>query len=34
MQGYRTTILEKNEEKFRMIFQNMADSIKKYIAST
>jgi aspartate/methionine/tyrosine aminotransferase len=34
MQGFRTTILEKNEEKFRMIFQNMADSIKKYIAST
>ena len=34
MQGFRTTILEKNEEKFRMIFQNMADSIEKYIAST
>lgn len=33
MQGFRTTILERDENKFRMIFQNMADSIKKYIAS-
>lgn len=33
IQGFRTTILEKNEEKFRMIFQNMADSIERYIAS-
>ncbi|MEN8143260.1 MAG: pyridoxal phosphate-dependent aminotransferase, partial [Thermodesulfobacteriota bacterium] len=33
MQGFRTTILERDEDKFRMIFQNMAESIKKYIAS-
>ncbi|MCA1765076.1 MAG: pyridoxal phosphate-dependent aminotransferase [Desulfobulbaceae bacterium] len=33
MQGFRTTILEKNEDKFRKIFQNMADSIQQYIAS-
>jgi len=33
MQGFRTTILERDEDKFRMIFQNMADSIKEYIAS-
>ena len=34
MQGFRTTILERNEEKFRMIFQNMADAIREYVAST
>ncbi len=33
MQGFRTTILERDEAKFRMIFQNMADAIKAYIAS-
>lgn len=33
MQGFRTTILEKDEEKFRMIFQNMADAIRGYIGS-
>ncbi|MDT8335788.1 MAG: aminotransferase, partial [Desulfurivibrionaceae bacterium] len=33
MQGFRTTILEIDEDKFRTIFRNMADSIKSYIAS-
>lgn len=33
MQGFRTTILERDEERFRMIFSNMAEAIKAYIAS-
>ncbi|MBU0484218.1 MAG: pyridoxal phosphate-dependent aminotransferase [Proteobacteria bacterium] len=33
MQGFRVTLLERNEEKFRMIFNNMADAIKQYTAS-
>lgn len=33
MQGFRTTILERDEDTFRMIFQNMADAIRAYIAS-
>ena len=33
MQGFRTTILEKDEEKFRMIFEKMAESIRQYLAS-
>ena len=33
MQGFRVTLLERNEEKFRMIFQNMADAIRAYLAS-
>jgi aspartate/methionine/tyrosine aminotransferase len=33
MQGFRTTILERDEDKFRMIFQKMADSIASYLAS-
>jgi aspartate/methionine/tyrosine aminotransferase len=33
MQGFRTTILERDEAKFRMIFQNLADSIGRYLAS-
>ncbi len=33
MQGFRTTILEKDEAKFRMIFNKMADSIRHYLAS-
>jgi alanine-synthesizing transaminase len=33
MQGFRTTILEKDEETFRMIFKKMADSIRQYLAS-
>ena len=34
MQGFRTTILEKDEDKFRMIFEKMAESIRQYLAST
>ncbi|NTV13207.1 MAG: pyridoxal phosphate-dependent aminotransferase [Desulfobulbaceae bacterium] len=33
MQGFRVTLLERNEEKFRMIFQNLADAIRGYLAS-
>jgi alanine-synthesizing transaminase len=33
MQGFRTTILEKDEDTFRMIFNKMADSIRQYLAS-
>ncbi|MBU0675317.1 MAG: pyridoxal phosphate-dependent aminotransferase [Proteobacteria bacterium] len=33
LQGYRTTILERDEAKFRKIFSNMAEAIKQYLAS-
>jgi aspartate/methionine/tyrosine aminotransferase len=33
MQGFRTTILERDEDKFRMIFEKMAESIRLYLAS-
>lgn len=33
IQGFRVTLLERNEEKFRLIFATIADSIKKYLAS-
>ncbi|MFH1216625.1 MAG: pyridoxal phosphate-dependent aminotransferase [Pseudomonadota bacterium] len=33
IQGFRVTLLERNEEKFRMIFETIADSIRKYLAS-
>jgi len=33
MQGFRTTLLERDEDKFRMIFANMANAIQQYLAS-
>ena len=32
-QGFRTTLLERNEERFRQICRTMADSIKQYLGS-
>ena len=33
LQGFRTTLLERDEERFRKICQTMADAIRQYIAS-
>ena len=33
LQGFRSTLLETNEERFREIFDNIADSIRKYLSS-
>ncbi len=33
LQGFRVTILERDEERFRFIFQTIADSIRAYLAS-
>jgi aspartate/methionine/tyrosine aminotransferase len=33
LQGFRTTLLEREEETFRMIFDAMAEKIKEYLAS-
>ena len=33
MQGFRITILERDEDKFRMIFEKIAASIRQYLAS-
>jgi alanine-synthesizing transaminase len=33
LQGFRITLLERDEEKFTMIFQTLADSIRQYLAS-
>ncbi|MEA2084863.1 MAG: pyridoxal phosphate-dependent aminotransferase [Thermodesulfobacteriota bacterium] len=33
LQGFRITLLERDEETFRMILQTIADSIRKYLAS-
>jgi len=34
MQGFRITILERDEDRFRMIFDKIATSIHQYLAST
>ena len=31
LQGFRTTLLERNEERFRQICETMADSIRRYL---
>ncbi len=33
LQGFRATLLERDEDKFRMIFDIIAENIKKYLAS-
>jgi alanine-synthesizing transaminase len=33
MQGFRTTLLEHSEEKFRMICRNLAEAIRSYLVS-
>lgn len=33
MQGFRVTLLERDEETFRMIFTTIAENIRKYLAS-
>ena len=33
LQGFRITLLERDEKTFRLIFQTIADSIRKYLAS-
>lgn len=33
LQGFRSTLLERDEEAFRMIFQTIADAIRRYITS-
>ncbi len=33
LQGVRVTLLERDEERFRMIFNTMADAIREYLAS-
>jgi aspartate/methionine/tyrosine aminotransferase len=33
LQGFRTTLLERDEEVFRMIFETMAEKIQEYLAS-
>ena len=33
LQGFRTTLLERDEKTFRKIFASMADSIKQYLSS-
>jgi aspartate/methionine/tyrosine aminotransferase len=33
MQGFRSTLLEKDEDRFRMIFDTIAESITKYLSS-
>ncbi len=33
MQGFRVTLLERNEEKFRMIFETIAAAIRQYLKS-
>ncbi|MBU0682165.1 MAG: pyridoxal phosphate-dependent aminotransferase [Proteobacteria bacterium] len=33
LQGFRTTLLEREEETFKMIFNSMAEKIKEYLAS-
>jgi aspartate/methionine/tyrosine aminotransferase len=33
MQGFRITLLERDEATFRMIFQTIAENIRKYLAS-
>ncbi|MCK5322557.1 MAG: pyridoxal phosphate-dependent aminotransferase [Desulfobulbaceae bacterium] len=33
LQGFRSTLLERDEASFRMIFQTIADSIRRYLAS-
>lgn len=33
LQGFRITLLERNEKEFRKIFNTIADSIKQYLAS-
>ncbi len=33
LQGYRTTLLERDEKAFRLIFATMAEKIKEYLAS-
>jgi alanine-synthesizing transaminase len=34
LQGFRTTLLERDEERFRRIFKMIADGIRGYLAST
>jgi alanine-synthesizing transaminase len=33
LQGFRSTLLETNEDRFRKIFDIISESIKKYLAS-
>ena len=33
LQGFRVTLLERDEERFRMIFSTMAEAIREYLAS-
>ena len=33
LQGFRVTLLERDEERFRFIFQKIADGIRQYLAS-
>jgi aspartate/methionine/tyrosine aminotransferase len=34
MQGFRSTLLETDEDRFRKIFAILAESIRKYLSST